>query len=97
MFIERHLGPNEEEIKKMLEKIGVNSISQLLEETIPKGIRLKNPLQLPLMASGTPAPLFQEICTPFFPYFLFASDINPSKTLYTSLGLLLKPEDMALL
>ena len=47
MFIERHLGPNEEEIKKMLDKIGVNSISQLLEETIPKGIRLKNPLQLP--------------------------------------------------
>ena len=47
MFIERHLGPNEEEIKKMLDKIGVNSISQLLEETIPEGIRLKNPLQLP--------------------------------------------------
>ena len=47
MFIERHLGPNEEEIKKMLAKVGVNSMSQLLEETIPKGIRLKNPLQLP--------------------------------------------------
>jgi glycine dehydrogenase len=47
MFIERHLGPNEEEIKKMLAKVGVNSMSQLLEETIPKGIRLKNSLQLP--------------------------------------------------
>ena len=35
-FVERHIGPNEEEIKKMLATIGVTSIKKLLEETIPK-------------------------------------------------------------
>ena len=34
-FVERHIGPNEDEIKKMLTKIGAESIEQLLEETIP--------------------------------------------------------------
>ena len=46
-FIERHVGPNEEEIKKMLATIGVTSIKKLLEETIPETIRLKKPLALP--------------------------------------------------
>jgi glycine dehydrogenase len=45
-FIERHVGPNEEEIKKMLATIGVTSIKKLLEETIPETIRLKKPLAL---------------------------------------------------
>ena len=47
MFLERHLGPNEEEIKKMLNKIGVSSLSELLQETIPESIRLKTKLELP--------------------------------------------------
>ncbi|MGA1546799.1 MAG: aminomethyl-transferring glycine dehydrogenase [Flavobacteriaceae bacterium] len=47
MFLNRHLGPNEEEINKMLEKIGVESLSQLLDETIPQSIRLNQPLSLP--------------------------------------------------
>ena len=46
-FVERHIGPNEEEIKKMLATIGVTSIKKLLEETIPKTIRLKKSLALP--------------------------------------------------
>ena len=46
-FVERHIGPNEEEIKKMLATIGVTSIKKLLEETIPETIRLKKPLALP--------------------------------------------------
>ena len=45
-FVERHVGPNEEEIKKMLEKIGANSIDELLEETIPASIRLNTALKL---------------------------------------------------
>ena len=47
LFLGRHLGPNEGEIKKMLEKIGVSSLEQLLQETIPESIRLKKPLYLP--------------------------------------------------
>ena len=45
-FVDRHIGPNSEEIKKMLATIGAESIDQLLEETIPHAIRLKNPLRL---------------------------------------------------
>ena len=46
-FVERHIGPNEDEIKKMLAKIGAESIEQLLEETIPETIRLDTDLDLP--------------------------------------------------
>ena len=46
-FVERHIGPNEEEIKQMLLKIGAKSIEQLLEETIPEAIRLDENLDLP--------------------------------------------------
>ncbi|MFQ3341633.1 MAG: glycine dehydrogenase [Flavobacteriaceae bacterium] len=46
-FVERHIGPNDGEIKKMLDTIGVTSVAQLLKETIPEAIRLKSPLNLP--------------------------------------------------
>ena len=47
MFLNRHLGPNEEEIRKMLQKIDASSLNELLEETIPESIRLQKPLDLP--------------------------------------------------
>ena len=46
-FIERHNGPRDEEIKKMLSKIGVKSADELIDQTIPKSIRLPKPLNLP--------------------------------------------------
>ena len=45
-FVERHIGPNEEEIQKMLVTIGANSVDELLEQTLPQSIRLKKPLAL---------------------------------------------------
>ena len=45
-FVERHVGPNEEELKKMLAKINADSIDDLLDETIPASIRLNKPLDL---------------------------------------------------
>ena len=45
-FVERHIGPNEEEIQKMLDKINAKSIDELLDETIPSSIRLEEPLAL---------------------------------------------------
>ena len=45
-FVARHIGPNEEEIKKMLSKINADSIEELLEETLPPSIRLDGPLDL---------------------------------------------------
>lgn len=45
-FALRHIGPNSNEQKAMLDTIGVDSIEQLVSETIPKNIRLKNDLNL---------------------------------------------------
>ena len=46
-FVDRHVGPNHEEVKEMLKDIGVNSLDQLIDETIPENIRLKEKLNLP--------------------------------------------------
>jgi len=46
-FAKRHIGPDQEETKKMLSVIGVKSMEELIEKTIPSKIRLKNPLPLP--------------------------------------------------
>ncbi|MDX5320274.1 MAG: glycine dehydrogenase (aminomethyl-transferring), partial [Bacteroidota bacterium] len=46
-FENRHNGPDAEETKLMLETIGVNSIDQLIDETVPASIRLPEPLNLP--------------------------------------------------
>ena len=46
-FIKRHNGPREEQVKKMLAKIGADSVDQLIDQTIPASIRLENDLNLP--------------------------------------------------
>jgi glycine dehydrogenase len=46
-FIKRHNGPRGAEVEKMLEKIGVKSVDQLINETVPEKIRLKKNLNLP--------------------------------------------------
>ena len=45
-FVNRHNGPRENEVKDMLKKIGASSLDELIEQTIPKAIRLKKPLNL---------------------------------------------------
>ncbi len=45
-FALRHIGPREDEKNLMLETIGVDSLDQLIYETIPDDIRLKNGLNL---------------------------------------------------
>lgn len=45
-FVLRHVGPRQSEIELMLEKIGVNSVDELIDQTIPNDIRLKKPLHL---------------------------------------------------
>ncbi len=42
----RHIGPRKEEIQIMLDTIGVKSIDQLIDETIPASIRLKKPMKI---------------------------------------------------
>ena len=47
-FIKRHNGPRQSETTHMLGAIGVESLDQLIDETVPSGIRLKQPLNLPI-------------------------------------------------
>jgi glycine dehydrogenase len=44
-FLGRHIGPTYEETKAMLQTIGVASVEDLIEKTIPASIRLQQPLQ----------------------------------------------------
>ncbi|MDR1984850.1 MAG: aminomethyl-transferring glycine dehydrogenase [Prevotellaceae bacterium] len=45
-FISRHNGSRENEMNQMLKTIGVSSIQELINQTIPESIRLKEPLKL---------------------------------------------------
>lgn len=45
-FVTRHLGPRENEIQEMLEFVGVSSMEELIEQTVPANIRMKEPLKL---------------------------------------------------
>ena len=45
-FAQRHIGPRKSDLSKMLKTIGVNSMEQLIEETIPEDILLDKKLSL---------------------------------------------------
>jgi glycine dehydrogenase len=45
-FALRHLGPRESDLPHMLKTVGVETLDQLIFETIPEDIRLKKPLEL---------------------------------------------------
>lgn len=44
-FVRRHIGPDEGQIREMCKTVGVSSLSELVERTIPKNIRLDQKLQ----------------------------------------------------
>ena len=46
-FLWRHIGPRPEDIKDMLKVVGVSSLDELIEQTVPESIRLKKTLDLP--------------------------------------------------
>lgn len=46
LLASRHIGINEQDTTVMLRKIGVDSLDELIEKTIPANIRLKEPLAL---------------------------------------------------
>jgi glycine dehydrogenase len=46
-FAKRHIGPREHEMPEMLSTVGVKSIDELINQTIPSSIRLKKELNLP--------------------------------------------------
>ncbi len=50
-FIPRHIGPHEADTKKMLKKIGENSLSSLIDKTVPGAIRMQHALNIPAAMS----------------------------------------------
>jgi glycine dehydrogenase len=46
-FVHRHLGPRERDVEEMLKTIGLSSLDELINKTVPPSIRLKKPLDLP--------------------------------------------------
>ncbi|MEQ7800725.1 aminomethyl-transferring glycine dehydrogenase [Pedobacter sp. ASV1-7] len=52
-FKDRHIAPNTQDTNAMLNTIGVKSVDELIEQTVPQSIRLKQPLNLPKAKSET--------------------------------------------
>lgn len=52
-FISRHIGPREDDITEMLKVIGVNSIEEMINETVPDNILLNKKLNLKKALSET--------------------------------------------
>ena len=46
-FYQRHIGPNNAQQKEMLQSMGLNSLEELVEKTVPKDIVLTKELDLP--------------------------------------------------
>ncbi len=50
-FQRRHNGPNAADTKQMLQTIGVSSLDELIDKTVPAGIRINDNLNLPAAIS----------------------------------------------
>lgn len=58
-FVPRHLGPRDAEVAQMLQVLGVETLAELIEQTVPASLRLKQPLKLG--AGRSEAELLQEL------------------------------------
>ena len=45
-FVPRHVGPSDDDVAAMLELLGVKSLDELIDRTVPKAIRLAEPMEL---------------------------------------------------
>ena len=45
-FVARHVGPDGDDVRRMLGRIGVASVDELVDQTVPASIRLTEPLAL---------------------------------------------------
>lgn len=50
-FENRHHGKDKQELSDMLQMLGVDTLDELIDQTVPAGIRLDNPLNLPAALS----------------------------------------------
>ncbi|MGH1433746.1 MAG: aminomethyl-transferring glycine dehydrogenase, partial [Lewinella sp.] len=47
-FVNRHIGPSPAEVSQMIKTIGVKSLDQLIDETVPADIRRKDAIKVPV-------------------------------------------------
>jgi glycine dehydrogenase len=52
-FVDRHIGPNPEDIHEMLDVVGFPTLDAMIDAAVPRQIRLKKPLALPAARSET--------------------------------------------
>src|SRR5688572_21345463 len=45
-FADRHVGPRPDDLAHMLDTIGVGTLDELIDQTVPASIRTESPLQL---------------------------------------------------
>ncbi len=58
-FVRRHIGPEPHEQQQMLSDMGLESLDQLIEQTVPETIRLESPINL--AASRTETDVLNEL------------------------------------
>ncbi len=46
-FVDRHIGPDARDVEEMLAALGLRSLDELIDRTVPASIRMKRPLELP--------------------------------------------------
>ena len=46
VFVNRHIGPNDQDVQKMLNDMDLSSLDDLIVNTVPDAILLENELQL---------------------------------------------------
>src|SRR5688500_8616691 len=54
-FAERHIGPDADQVRSMLQTLGCASLDALIEETVPASIRTARPLEVPPAADEAAA------------------------------------------
>ncbi|MGD1703822.1 aminomethyl-transferring glycine dehydrogenase [Dapis sp. BLCC M229] len=54
-FSQRHIGPTSEKIQQMLAVLGISSLEDLIDKTVPQKIRYQQPLNLPKSLSESAA------------------------------------------
>ncbi len=52
-FVDRHVGPSEADIGRMLQALGLDSLESLIDHLVPPDIRSREPLDLPAARSET--------------------------------------------
>lgn len=46
-FVRRHVGPNEQQTKEMLQTIGVKTLDELVQKTVPSAIQFRGTMKIP--------------------------------------------------